>query len=792
MAEQKNAIKIDIIAEVKNINTVAATIKKQFSSISESTKNILSGIGKDGAFRNGLQQLKDDIAAGTKPAQELQSQFENLQKSLMPANEQIRELKEALAAIQLNMAKIEEKNPKSKQLIGLKASAKVTAKELSVLTTTLNSNKSALKEVEKEVKKFTKAEENSQKALEGNTGKVTENAASLYQLNAAMTMSKQLLKAIYGVLTQTSDAYARNALSVKAYELTFGNLEDSAQGVTSELNAMVDALERFGYNRSDIQQMAVDFYSLATAVGVSKNAAVNMTSDYLKMANRISVATGETLENVTQMISGAISTGRATGVLTGLALDLREESVKKLAVERGLIKAENEDLSQSEMYMLRQYALTDAILKNQNLLKNSGNEYLITQTQISDQIKSLKENIGELVQGPVNWLMSILKGALEGVNAIITAINKTPVLNTIVSIVGMLAVGLVSVFAAVTIIKAGLDKVSNVLTKIWGETTLWGVSMSSIAKISMQALGIFGSLALLISSIVSLQDKGVEKTTEKLEDQKEQADDTAKSVKKLKNELMGFDEINLLSKDSESSLNLEDWKAKYNDLMKEFDTTAFDDLTNSIDKVTNSFKGWGVAIGAVSLAVQVLIPALKALGVIKTKNVATTTAQVAATNAETAATTKDSAAKTANTIQTKLNTTAQNGLNISKAMGLTLIGAAALVGAAIGTGITFAAMQNSAISTKSANGNYFPSASATIIGEKYPEVAIPLGNSPQYADMQETIANRTAEKLSEMNGFNGTVNVYIGNEQLRDFAVEAVNDDLRVNYGTNLGKLARS
>ena len=164
------------------------------------------------------------------------------------------------------------------------------------------------------------------------------------------------------------------------------------------------------------------------------------------------------------------------------------------------------------------------------------------------------------------------------------------------------------------------------------------------------------------------------------------------------------------------------------------------------------------------------------------------------TVANTLAQGKETIAKGANTVATKLNTKAQQANNTAKIIGKALIGGLAVVGtiAAIGTAVGALQWQQKDL-TASANGNYFPSASATIIGEKYPEVAIPLGNSPQYADMQETIANRTAERLSELNnGFNGTVNVYIGNEQIRDFAVQAVNDDLRVNYGTNLGKLARS
>ena len=249
---------------------------------------------------------------------------------------------------------------------------------------------------------------------------------------------------------------------------------------------------------------------------------------------------------------------------------------------------------------------------------------------------------------------------------------------------------------------------------------------------------------------------------------------------------MGFDEINLLSKDSESTFNIEDFQKQYDDLMKQFDTSAVDDFADSISNLTKTYSALAIVMGAVSLAFNATYGIMKLINYTQEKSTALTAANIAAKKGE--------------EVQSKKNiftiwkeNMAQKGLNKTKMITIALgsaIAAGAIAAGVLAIAGAFSSQQDSI--TKSAEGNYFPSASATIIGEKYPEVAIPLGNSPQYADMQETIANRTAEKLSEMNGFNGTVNVYIGNEQIRDFAVQAVNDDLRVNYGTNLGKLARS
>ena len=788
----KNQLTIEIVTKSININETVKDIRQKLESIQTSYDKAMGGFKQNGNFAQGLKQLKDDIADGTKPAEELQSQFEKLQNSLIPTNEQIKEMQENLTKIKEEMALIEAKSPNNKKLPKLENAYNLESKEVASLIKTQAKYRTQLNDVQKEIKKFSDAEKENTKVIKDNGEKVKEQAANLYRLNAAMTIAKQTMKAIYGVLTQTSDAYARNALSVKAYDLTFGSLEDSAGSLTKELDNMVDTLEKFGYNRSDIQQMAVDFYSLATAVGVSKTAAVNMTSDYLKMANRISIATGETLNNVTQMLSTAITTGRASGVLTGLALDLRDESVKKLAVERGLIKAENEDLSQAEMYYLRQYALTEGILQNQNLLQNSGDKYLITQEQINSQISSLKENIGELIQGPLTFIMASFNTILKGINNVIAAINKVPVLKNIVSITGAIAVGMLSIFAAAILIKAGLTKVKTVLLELLPDTVFWQQSMWGVAKAAGAIIGVLSSVALIAGGIIGLQNKGIEDTTDKIKDQEDQTDETTKSVKKLKNELMGFDEINLLSKDNESTFNLENFEEQYKKLLEQLNNSAVNDLAKSFENASKWGNALSIAIGAITLALQGYKIVSMLVNKEKAKSNSLDTLSLALGGKTFTAKKKEQAQEIVSATTKKTEAAAQNKLNTAKAIGIGLTGLGiGLVVGALATGALFSAQQNSM--TASANGNYFPSASATIIGEKYPEVAIPLGNSPQYADMQETIANRTAERLSELNnGFNGTVNVYIGNEQIRDFAVQAVNDDLRVNYGTNLGKLARS
>ena len=267
MASRKNAIEIALEVKEVNVEEVIGKITKEFGKIETAYNKTMKTFSSRGSFTRGLKDLKNDIAEGTKPAEELQNKFDSLNDMLLPVNEKIKQMQEGLAAVKNAMIQVQENDPENKDLSGLTEQYKLQSTALNKISKTYSKYQSQLKTTGKELKNLEKSQKDTAKATQENTEKVKEQAANLYRLNAAMTIARKTLKAIYGVLTSTSDAYARNAISMKAYELSFGNLGDSAENITEELNSMVDALEQFGYNRSDVQQMAVDFYSLATAVG---------------------------------------------------------------------------------------------------------------------------------------------------------------------------------------------------------------------------------------------------------------------------------------------------------------------------------------------------------------------------------------------------------------------------------------------------------------------------------------------------------------------------------------------
>lgn len=783
----KNKIEIALEAKEINVEEVVNKINNQFDKIGATFNKTMKTFSQRGALNKGLKDLQKDIAAGNVPATELQSKFDTLKDKLSPVNMALKTMQERLAEIKNAMLQVEAQDPENEALTSLNEQYQLTSSGLQVASKEYAKYTTQLNDTQKEIKAVAAEENKAEKERNKLSEATKEEAANLYRLNAAMTVAKQTMQALYGILTQTSDAYARSSIAAKSYEATLGSISGSASELVDSLEQTISSLENFGYNRATIQKLAVDFYSVSTAIGVAQGTAVNMTDDFLVMATRISTATGETIENVSQMLKTALATGESESLLKLTGIDLREETIKKFAVQKGLIEDQNAELSQSDKYLIRQYALMEGITKNQNLLTNSGSQYLILQNKLTSQFTELKQNIGQLIEGPVTIGLKVVNGLFTSLNNVLDNINKNPALKTTVSVVMAIGVGMLAIYAGVILIRAGVKKLNALMGDLFDKTSKTGMAMFTMAKITGAILGLTASIAMIWSGISGLMSKESEEISKGTDDATESVEETTESVKKLKNELSGFDEINLINQDSATGAGLTDFESKYAELENLFNTEKVNDFTEALNASNDTMNKLNILIGIGTVAMQGYLYIMKLVNAQKAKS-------AVLSNQQAASEAKETASKTANTTATTANTAAQTANNTAKMIGKTLlvgVGAVALTGIIMAAAGAFKSQQDTM--TKSANGNFFPSASATIIGEKYPEVAIPLGNSPQYAEMQETIANATAEKLSSISGgFNGTVNVYIGNEQIRDFAVEAVDDSLRVDYGTSLSKLARS
>jgi hypothetical protein len=109
----------------------------------------------------------------------------------------------------------------------------------------------------------------------------------------------------------------------------------------------------------------------------------------------------------------------------------------------------------------------------------------------------------------------------------------------------------------------------------------------------------------------------------------------------------------------------------------------------------------------------------------------------------------------------------------------------------VGLVSSFAIAGIASAATKSANGNFFPRASTTVIGEKYPEVAIPLGQSPQYAEMKQSIAKSVVEMLGSQAGEIKIVNQTVLDGRVIDERIRKVSrQDYKNQTGSNYKNVA--
>ena len=783
-------IKIPIEVTTDNLSQVTAKIVKTFSSLGRNIKSSLSSVSSRGSMTRELKELQDNISKGNIPVKDLQANFDILNNKLNESKLRILEMKTQLSATKDTISNIKTIDPKNIALEGMIANYNKQKQLLTNLNQKYAIYSTALKNAKTQITQLARVEKEENKIKQEAAEKSLQATTNLYRLNAAMTASQRVLRALYGLVVDTSTAFAQNTISTNAYKIVLDSVSSSANEFKNNLNSIVDALADFGYNKSNVQQMAVDFYTLANATGMAQSKALTLTSDYLKMANRISLATGQTLEETTALLKQALATGEAETLMQRTGIDLRNESVKKLAVEKGLISSVNDELSQEEMFYLRQYALTNGIVNNQNLMNNQGSQYLIKVSQVTAQITSLRENIGALLEGPVSAGLSLLNSILKGVNDTINALNTAnPILKTLTSGALALGIALTVIYTGTIMIKAGFQKIKVLLNELGVSTSVWGTKTFAVIKMLGMGLSLLTSIAMLYSGLSGLLSKSSEKVTDSVSDSTDAIEEENKSAQKLKNTLMGFDEINLLNTDTTTGgLNKELFKKLYGEESELFNTDSIEKMNEELAETEKRMNIVNAVIGAATTLWGLYTIAVKLANIAKAK-------QLAMQYQMPPALAKEAVARAVNTKAINKETIATKASNIAKIAGkaisnpLFIATALATVGATIAA---FSSQQDSA--TKSANGNYFPTASTTLIGEKYPEVAIPLGQSPQFAKMQDTIANATAEKLSQMNGnngFNGTVNVYVGNEQLREIAVKAVEDELRTSYGTNLGKLAQ-
>ena len=116
----KNTIEIKLEAKDINVTEVIEKIHKQFDKIGTTFNKTMKTFSQRGSFNRGLKQLKDDIEAGTKPASELQSQFD-VDKAIQEVSQVISEFRATNFGVdQRDISKLKTELSILRQVVGSK------------------------------------------------------------------------------------------------------------------------------------------------------------------------------------------------------------------------------------------------------------------------------------------------------------------------------------------------------------------------------------------------------------------------------------------------------------------------------------------------------------------------------------------------------------------------------------------------------------------------------------------------------------------------------------------------
>lgn len=692
-------------------------------------------------------------------------------------------------------AQIYTENEKTKEQL---RQAKALQTEVRNVSKVGNSAARQLKNYERSLTKTAEATEDAVDEAEDLDDEFQKQAANLYRLNASYTVLANVLRTIVRGVNSLVQSYAQADQAMIRFNLNFGESE----GVVGKFNNQVEsAIKNLslvqGFSASGLRTVANDFYEMVRSFGVAQTEASAFTSTFVQDVAKVSRATGQSLDTVASAIQRAVATGESEAVLNQLNIDLRKTTLKTWMVEKGLIADKNAEINEGLRSLATQLYLHEAIANNENLSKNRGQAQLVAQEQIKNNLEEIKQTGGSILSTVVTPATEHIQWITKGINIATQGIRESsPFLKGVLGVISGITIGTAVVVTAILAGRVALKKVSILMKEVLADQTLLWMTSSKWSWTLKNVVPYIGSAVAILSGVAMIWG-GIGKDTKKANDAfgdttnitdsiASSLDEVQKKSEDAKGSLMGFDKLNILSI-GKSSVNTEAmgsiWADQNADLENLIENT--DKYNEKMQNTMGIILAVGGALGILKKVVE-QYNASKAKSVVldkvgnkqKTEEIVKTPAVVAAQNADTTA--------------TELDTKAQEKNNRAKAIGAFLKAHwFGIAGILLGVGGLVAAGVVGASATKSANGNFFPRASTTVIGEKYPEVAIPLGQSPQYAEMKQSIAKSVVEMLGGQAGEIKIVNQTVLDGRVIDERIRKVSrQDYKNQTGSNYKNVA--
>lgn len=282
-------------------------------------------------------------------------------------------------------------------------------------------------------------------------------------------------------------------------DVTFGNLAYKLDDLAKK------SIEQFGMSELTVKQIGARFQAMGSAMGISSNA-VKKSTEYLSKQGAIYDKTSNSMADMsTELIKLTADMASfydvsqndvaddlasiftgATRPLRQYGLDLTQATLKEWALSQGL-EADIKNMTQAEKAMLRyQYVMAHTT--------NAMGDFARTSNTWANQVRILKQNFQQLAIIIGNTLVNAFKPVVQALNV---AMSK---------------------------IIAFAQTVYNALGKIFG----WQVEISSGGGVKDELGG----------------------AVDEVDDLGGGLDDASKKAKKLKDNLLGIDELNIISPDN--------------------------------------------------------------------------------------------------------------------------------------------------------------------------------------------------------------------------------------------------
>lgn len=580
--------------------------------------------------------------------------------------------------------------------------------------------------------------------------------------------------------------FAAVAAVIKSSWQNIQTLDRSLLQLRSNLGASSQEVEDFAesfsklssMSKSTLLSLSADFTTTLRSIFNDQNTMAKLTERVMKQVENISTSTGrsadEILSKYQQLLTGSYTAFEDFGIHT------REEILKtsKTFQEFANGRAWN--------------TLTDREKEQIALIE--------TMRQVDEKFEqntdSLTYKMGQMSKSWDNFTTSL--GSLLYV--------AEPILTFFGNLFSMMSTGVDALndvgggFALVVIAGSAFVMFAPSIIKVL--TTLFTGAVTTATAFAMLGASILMFTMLIASSIKNFNDerKQVEEETEAIKEQTEATEE----LHKARSGLMGIDEINTMQQQGDLIVN-EDGTVevdKRSDMLEQYMelqekarenenlfAEALEESTSQMDKSMKTMEDTMAIITGMTFAYSAITLAIRAYNAIKKKktiqeqeDTAASVENTAATEANEAATKQEAAADTQETGAQQAKNTAESQGAAVAAQSAAASGAAAAAAhteAAAETGAAAAhAAKNTAASwgtwaaigipliigvigtitalasrTQLAHGGVVGSETVATIGEgQYHEAVVPLGNSPEWKQTKEDLADYLSQRGGNSSG----------------------------------------